>query len=49
MHPELHSQFARERLKDDHGVRPDDPADESLIEVDDDSALLPRSDPPDED
>jgi hypothetical protein len=47
--PELHSRFASERLKDDHGARPDDPTDESLIEVHDDLALLPRALPPGED
>ena len=43
MQPELHSRFASERLKDDHGARSNDPTDEILIEVDDDSALLPRA------
>jgi hypothetical protein len=49
LHPELHSRFASERLKDDHGTRPDDPTDESLVEVGDDSALPPRPVPPDAD
>jgi hypothetical protein len=49
LHPELHSRFASERLKDDHGTRPDDPTDESLVEVGDDSALLPRPVPRDAD
>ena len=49
MQPELHSRFASERLKDDHGTRPGDPSDENLIEVDEESALLPAAVPPEED
>ena len=41
MQPELHSDFTSERLRDDHGARPDDPTAEELIVVDDDEALLP--------
>jgi hypothetical protein len=48
MQPELHSRYASERLKDDHGARPDDPTDESLVEVEDDVALLPAAVPPEE-
>jgi hypothetical protein len=46
--PELHSDFTSERLRDDHGARPDDPTGEELIVVDDDAALLPAADPPGE-
>ena len=48
MHPDLHSRYAHERLEDDHGARPDDPADESVVEVTDESALLPPVTPVDE-
>ena len=48
MQPELHSDFTSERLRDDHGARPDDPTAEELIVVDDDAALLPAADPPGE-
>jgi hypothetical protein len=46
--PELHSDFTSERLRDDHGTRPDDPTAEDLIVVDDDAALLPAAVPPGE-
>ena len=46
MQPDLHSLFASERLRDDHGARPDDPTEEKLIEVNDDAALLPNAVPP---
>jgi hypothetical protein len=46
MQPELHSRYASERLKDDHGARPDDPTDENLVEVEDDAALLPPAESP---
>jgi hypothetical protein len=48
LQPELHSDFTSERLRDDHGARPDDPTAEELIAVDDDAALLPAADPPGE-
>jgi hypothetical protein len=46
--PELHSDFASERLRDDHGARPDDPTADELIAVHDDAALLPAAVPPGE-
>jgi hypothetical protein len=49
LHPDLHSRYAHERLEDDHGVRPDDPTDATMVEVDDAAALLPRAVTPDED
>ena len=48
MQPELHSEFTSERLRDDHGARPDDPTADELIVVDDGAALLPGADPPGE-
>ncbi len=48
MQPELHSDFTSERLRDDHGARPDDPTADALIAVDDDAALLPAAVPPGE-
>ncbi len=49
MQPELHSVFTSERLRDDHGARPDDPTAEELIAVDDDAALPPAAIPPGDD
>ena len=46
MQPELHSDFTSERLRDDHGARPDDPTAKKLIAVDDDAAALPAKLPP---
>jgi len=46
--PELHSDFTSERLRDDHGARPDDPTADELIAVDDGAALLPAALPPGE-
>jgi hypothetical protein len=46
--PELHSDFTSERLRDDHGARPDDPTADALIAVDDDAATLPAAVPPGE-
>jgi hypothetical protein len=48
LQPELHSLFASERLRDDHGARPNDPTDQELIDIDDHAALLPRAVPPDD-
>ena len=48
MQPELHSRYASERLKDDHGARRDDPTEEGLVEVDEESAHLPAAEPVDD-